>query len=110
MFAAIASLGAPCLAQAVQVASRLVVTHSSGSIGRPQKVCLIWGLAACITPRPLACFRFISLLFLSKGAASRRPDYVRGCSRRELENFRETSFAGNRSRVAGSPVPCFVLH
>ena len=71
--AAIASLGAPCRAQAVQVASRFVVIHSSGSIARPQKVSLICGLATCTTPAPFACFRFISLLLSSVGADPRYP-------------------------------------
>lgn len=54
--------GAPARAQAVQLASLEVVTHSSSSTGRPQYVSLICGLATCTRPIPLACRIFISCL------------------------------------------------
>src|SRR5215204_4859831 len=41
-------------AQPVQLASLEVVTQSSSSIGLPQYVSLIWGLATCTLPSPLA--------------------------------------------------------
>ncbi len=55
-------IGAPARAQPVQSASLEVVIQSSSSIGRPQYVSLIWGLATCTLPSPLAWRTFISSL------------------------------------------------
>jgi hypothetical protein len=51
---AFSGTGAPALAQPVQLASLVVVTQSSSSTGLPQYVSLIWGLATCTLPIPLA--------------------------------------------------------
>jgi hypothetical protein len=53
-------LGAPARAQPVQLASLEVVTQSSSSTGLPQYVSLIWGLATCTLPSPLAWRIFTS--------------------------------------------------
>src|SRR5919112_1273057 len=55
--------GAPALAQPVQLASLVVVTQSSSSMGLPQYVSLNCGLATCTLPIPFAWRMFISLLF-----------------------------------------------
>ena len=47
-------VGAPARTQAVQLASLGVVSQSSSSTGLPQYVSLIWGLATCTLPIPLA--------------------------------------------------------
>jgi len=52
-------MGAPARAQPVQLASLEVVTQSSSSTGLPQYVSLIWGLATCTLPSPLAWRMFI---------------------------------------------------
>ena len=46
--------GAPALAQPVQLASLVVVTQSSSSMGLPQYVSLNCGLATCTLPIPFA--------------------------------------------------------
>jgi hypothetical protein len=47
----------------VQLASLVVVTHSSSLMGLPQYVSLNCGLATCTLPIPFAWRMFISLLF-----------------------------------------------
>jgi hypothetical protein len=47
-------MGAPALAQPVQLASLEVVTQSSSLIVLPQYVCRIPGMATCTLPIPLA--------------------------------------------------------
>ncbi len=56
-------MGAPARAQPVQLASLEVVTQASSSIGRPQYVSFIPGLATCTLPIPLACRMFIYCRF-----------------------------------------------
>jgi hypothetical protein len=55
--------GAPARAQPVQLASLVVVTQSSSSMGLPQYVSLNCGLATCTLPIPFAWRMFISLPF-----------------------------------------------
>ena len=50
----LSGLSAPARAQPVQLASLEVVTQSSSFTGLPQYVSLIWGLATCTLPIPLA--------------------------------------------------------
>lgn len=73
-------VGAPARAQPVQLASLEVVIQASSSMGLPQYVSFIWGLATCTLPSPLAWRIFISADIRSSSLSSMLLFYGPGIS------------------------------